>query len=296
MKTPLIVVAFMVAACCVLFAADNTVAQQLLATAEQQANLFHSNAPMRLDVTFTAQQIVPVQGHLTWIQAGHDRWRREVTLGDFKQTEIRNGEDLYTSRNISFTPVRVGQVIGLLQFAQSPENLVVKKQKQATENGADATCLRVKGENGRGQSQDICLDALSRDILSIDWKEPPDESRREQFGDYFDFGGHRYPHRLELLLNGSKVITAQVEAVSATTFDDSLLIPAKGAIERRQCTGMKHAVPVSTPDPPYPRSASENKLGGDTIVAMTVLTDGSVTDIQLVGGLRSRWTTQHSRP
>ena len=33
----------------------------------------------------------------------------------------------------------------------------------------------------------------------------------------------------------------------------------------------------------YPKSASQNKIGGDTIVAMTVLTDGSVTDIQLVG-------------
>jgi len=46
---------------------------------------------------------------------------------------------------------------------------------------------------------------------------------------------------------------------------------------------MKRASPVSTPDPMYPKSASENRMGGDTIVAMTVLTDGSVTDIQLVG-------------
>jgi protein TonB len=46
---------------------------------------------------------------------------------------------------------------------------------------------------------------------------------------------------------------------------------------------MKHAVPVKTPDPMYPKSASLNKLMGDTTVAMTVLTDGSVTDIQIVG-------------
>ena len=33
----------------------------------------------------------------------------------------------------------------------------------------------------------------------------------------------------------------------------------------------------------YPQSASQNKLMGDTTVAMTVLTDGSVTDIRLIG-------------
>jgi periplasmic protein TonB len=42
-------------------------------------------------------------------------------------------------------------------------------------------------------------------------------------------------------------------------------------------------VPLKTPDPQYPKSASENGMMGDTTVSMTVLADGSVTDIQLVG-------------
>jgi protein TonB len=46
---------------------------------------------------------------------------------------------------------------------------------------------------------------------------------------------------------------------------------------------MKRAVPVKTPDPLYPKSASRNKLMGDTTVAMTVLTDGSVSNIQVLG-------------
>jgi periplasmic protein TonB len=46
---------------------------------------------------------------------------------------------------------------------------------------------------------------------------------------------------------------------------------------------MKRPVPVKTPDPAYPQSASQNKLTGDTTVSMTVLTDGSVTNIQVVG-------------
>jgi TonB family protein len=269
---------------CPLFAGNDAVGQQLLASAEQQAHLFHDNStPFRLDVTFTAQQMVPTQGYLTWTQAARDHWRREVTFRDFKQVQIRDGEKSFTSRNLSFTPFRVSEVMSLLLFAQSPENLVVKKQKQRTEDGAEIACLTVKDENGKGKPQDICVDPTSHDILSVEWKEPPDESHREQFADYFDFGGHRYPHKLELLVNGSKVVTAHVESLTATTFNDALLAPPKDAIERRLCAGMKHAIPVSTPDPLYPKSASQNRLAGDTIVAMTVLTDGSVTDIQLIG-------------
>ena len=119
--------------------------------------------------------------------------------------------------------------------------------------------------------------------MSDEWQEPPDERRREQYTDYFDFAGHRYPRKLQLLINGTRVISANVQNLTMAPFDQTLLVAPKGAIERRQCADMKHAVPVKTPDPMYPTSASQNKLTGDTTVAMTVLTDGSVTDIQLVG-------------
>ena len=74
-----------------------------------------------------------------------------------------------------------------------------------------------------------------------------------------------------------------MDELTTAALDDRLLVPPQGAIERRQCAGMKHAIPLSTPEPMYPKSASKNRLGGDTIVGMTVLTDGSVADINLVG-------------
>lgn len=172
-------------------------------------------------------------------------------MGDFEQIEIRNGDRQYTSRNLSFTPVRIGELISLLQFAEGSEGLQAKKQKERVENGIEMVCIRVEGE-GRGKT-------------------------------HFDFGGHRYPRKLQLLVNGVKVITATVDNLTTTAFDKTLLVAPKGAIERRQCADMKHAVPVKTPDPMYPKSASENKLMGDTTVAMTVLADGSVSDIRLVG-------------
>lgn len=266
--------------------ADNDAAVQMLTGAEQQDNLFRDDrSPVRLEISFVAQQGVPTQGHLSLRWAAKDRWWRKVSLSDFQQIEIRNGEKLYTIRNMSFTPFRVGELISLLQFAPnaSPGSFVVKKPKQRIENGKGITCMQVKGDEDRDKPREFCIDSASHDILTVDWKEPPDELRREQFADYFEFDAHRYPRKLELIVNGSKVITAQVDELTIAAIDEGLLIPPKGAIERRQCGGMKHAIPVSTPDPMYPKSASQNQIGGDTIVAMTVLTDGSVADIQLVG-------------
>jgi len=266
--------------------AGNEAAEQLLTSAEQQGNLFRDNrSPILLEVSFVAQQDIPVHGHLSWRWAAKDRWWRKVDLSDFQQIEIRNDDKLYTIRNLPFTPFRVGELISLLQFAPSPSpgSASVKKQKQRVENGIDMTCMRVKSEAGRDDSREICIETASRDIVTVDWREPPDELRREQFADYFEFDAHRYPRKLDLVVNGSKAITAHVDELTIAALDERLLLPPKGAVERRQCAGMKHAIPVSTPDPMYPKSASQNRIGGDTIVAMTVLADGSVRDIQLMG-------------
>ena len=72
-------------------------------------------------------------------------------------------------------------------------------------------------------------------------------------------------------------------SLAPSTFDETLLVVPRDAVERRLCDDMKHATPVKTPDPLYPKSASKNRLMGDTTVSMTVLTDGSVTDIQVIG-------------
>jgi len=283
MKNLFLTTAVLLCACHLLVGSTNPAAQQLLIAAKQQASLFHDDdSPLQLDVDFVAQMTAPAQGHLTLKWGAKDRWWRKIVMGDFEQIEIRNGDRLYTSRNIAFEPVRIGELVSLLQFAEGSEGLLVKKERRRVENGVELTCLQVEGEKIRGKHE-VCVNSASHEILSEEWQEPPDQRRREEYSDYFDFVGHRYPRKLQLIVNGSKVITANVSNLAAAGFDQSLLVAPKGAIERRKCKDMKHATPVKTPDPMYPRSASQNKLMGDTTVAMTVLTDGSVTDIQLVG-------------
>jgi TonB family protein len=285
MKKLIQTTALLICSFSVVLGATDPAAQELLVTAKQQASLFHNqDSPFQLDVDFVLQMNVPAHGHLSLKWAAKDRWWRRIDMQEFKQIEIRNGDRLYTTRNIDFTPIRIGELVSLLQFAEGSESLVVKKQKQRREDGGiEITCLQVGQDKTKAKPHEVCVDPASHEILRDEWQEPPDERRKEEYLDYFDFAGHHYPRKLRLFVNGSTVITANIQNVATTSFDDGLLLPPKGAIERRQCSDMKHAVPVKTLEPAYPRSASDNRLMGDTAVAMTVMTDGSVNDIRLIG-------------
>ena len=232
-----------------LLGATDPGAQQLLVTAKQQASLFHDQAsPFQIDVDFVAQINAPTQGHLTLKWEAKDRWWRKIVMDRFEQIEIRNGDRLYTSRNTPFTPVRIGELISLLQFAEGSAGLLVKKQKQRVEDGVEITCLQVERENVKAKPHEVCVNSASHEILRDEWPEPPDERRKEQYSDYFDFGGHHYPRKLQLLVNGNVVITANVQDLTTTVFDQVLLLPPKGAMTSLQRYETRSAHKDARPD------------------------------------------------
>ena len=155
MKRLTIIIVLLVSRLPLLLAGTTTPAQQLLVTAKQQANLFHDqSSPLQLDVDFVSQINVPSQGHLTLKWQAKNQWWRRIAMDDFEQVDVRNGDRLYTSRNIGFTPVRIRELISLLQFAEGSEGLLAKKQKERIENGVQMICLRVEGES-RGKAHDV---------------------------------------------------------------------------------------------------------------------------------------------
>ena len=258
--------------------------QQLLINAKQRADLsLKPEEPFELVVDFTAQQKLPSQGHLTLKWKSKEQWWRSIELGDFKQIDVRNNGWLYTSRNSSSTPVRVRELIQLLQFGEDTKDLVTDKPQQMMEYGFPVDCLRVrKSKDKDAPPHQVCLNG-SHEVSSETWWDLPDSPTREEFADYVSFGNHRYPRTLQLVENGSRVIKANIKSLSSKAFDDALLTKPEGAIERRQCENWKPPQAVKTPDPPYPPSASHNGTIGDSIVSMTVLADGSATDFQVIG-------------
>jgi len=268
------------------FPGDKLAEQQLLAIAQHQANLFQKeNGPFQLEADFTAQIQVPMKGHLILKWEASDRSWSKIVMGPFEQIAIRDGEKSYIVRNHPYTPLRIAELFNLLYFAQNLEGLAVKKQKTRTEGGVQITCLETRRESSKeARKHEVCLNATSHDVVSEEWELPPDERRKKQYSEYAEFGSLRYPRKLELFVNGSNAVTAHLTNLATTTaLDPRLLVAPAGAIERRVCEGMKHAVPLKTPEPAYPKSASQNGMVGDTVVSMTVLTDGSVDDIQLMG-------------
>lgn len=262
--------------------ADDSYIQTLMRAKQQSDLTLNEPAPFQLEVDFTAQQKLPTQGHLSLKWKSKEQWWRLIQFGDFKQIDIRNSGWLYTTRNSSSTPVRVRQLIQLLAYAEEAKDLDVDREQEMTEYGFPVSCLRVKKKRTKETPHQVCLTS-SHQISSDTWWDLPDSPTREEFADYTDFAGHRYPRSLQLLENGSRAIKASVKSLSAIAFDDALLNKPEGAIERRQCDNWQPPKALKTPDPPYPPAASRNGSIGDSIVSMTVLADGTATDFQLIG-------------
>lgn len=262
--------------------AQDSIQAQLMNARQESDLTLREPAPFQLEVDFTAQQKLPTQGHLSLKWKSKDQWWRYVALGDFKQIDVRSGGWLYTSRNSSSTPVRVRQMIQLIEFAQDAKDLVADKPHPMMEYGFPVDCMRVKKKNSNDTPHEVCLNG-SHEIASDTWWDVPDSPTRLEFADYFDFAGHRFPRSLQMVENGSRAIKANVKSLEANAFNDVLLTKPSGAIERRQCDDWKPPKAVKTPDPPYPAAAGRNGSIGDSIVSMTVLADGSATDFQLIG-------------
>jgi hypothetical protein len=260
-----------------VWATDNPAAQQVLDSAQKPADLFrNATAPFELEIEFTAQSKVPTQGRLLLRWKAKDQWWSKVILGAYQQITIRSGEMEYTERNLDFTPMAVKELFNLLRIRQDFSPFIANKQKARTEQGVAFTCIQGQRSESKDPVHDICVEAVSHEVRSDEWQFA-EEKRKQQFGDYSDFEGIRFPRKLELLLNGSGVLSAGVLRLQAASFDAALLVPPKDAIERRRCPGITPPVLLSKPEFP-----DDPALTGTTTASVTVLTDGSVGDVQVI--------------
>jgi protein TonB len=241
--------------------------------------------PFQLEISFSAQSNFPQDGHLTMKWAAKDLWRLQVTMGDYQQLEVRKGDTRYISRNGRFTPIRISELLDLVAILPGqPEEWEVNKVKHGMRDGSESDCLEVRARSrhlGNSERQ-VCIDRTTKEVLSIDVKDGSDV-RRKEFADYQGFRTHRYPQQLTLTVNGSVALKAQVVSLREASFDEGDFVPPPGAIVRRQCENMTVPVPIKTPDPAYPRSAAQNRMMGNSVVSLTVLPNGSVDNVQLIG-------------
>jgi TonB family protein len=262
--------------------------ERLLKTAADLVNIRAANEkPFQLDIDFTAQFDVLRDGHLTLKWVSKDMWSQLITIKDFHLLEIRKGDNRYLLRNSPFTPRPLSKLIDLTSVL-SPDfsEWKLKKVKRKTINGKDTACMELRPKTPDETSKRyICIDVTSSEILSDEMSiENGTFSNRTKnsFSNYEAFGGHRYPHQLKLEKDGVTKIDAKVVSLKEMSFPDSTFLPPPGAVARRECEHLTNPLPISTPKPKYPPSAREKNVMGITIVGITILKDGSVTDVQVV--------------
>jgi TonB family protein len=234
--------------------------------------------PFTLEADVTLQITVPQQGHYISKWASRNLWSQEVTLDNFHQLLIRKDDNLYTSRNSAYTPLRVSELQDLLWVLRNEERLwETKKIRDENENGVPRRCIELRRkEAGRWNPERlVCFDPKTMNVLSDEMRYA-NEYRRKEYSNYRDFGQHRYPTRLILFVNGSPVVKVENVILRQESLREDDFSPPPGAVVRRRCEDMKWPVAVKTPDPKYPESASQNRLTGTAVLAITVLPDGSV--------------------
>jgi hypothetical protein len=179
----------------------------------------------------------PAMGHFELKWESKDRWWRQVDLGGFRMTEIRVGGKLYTTRNAGFTPLAVREFMSLLEFAQVDkrrDQLIVKEQKSCKKDGIKAYCIKGTLSSDANEYHELVVSATGGAILSDDWSTSPDQKRREEFTNWVALDKYRYyPRKLQLTVNGEKIVSASVTNLTTAPFDESLLIPPQGAIASR---------------------------------------------------------------
>lgn len=277
---------FVLFSACACLASSDDPAQQLLIAAEQQANIFQSSSgPFQLEMDFSVGEQTRSPGHMIYKWESNERWWRKITLDDFEQSEIKNGDNIYITRNLPFKPPGVNRLLHLLNFAMDPTVLQAREMPHATDGACpDGVQLDVRRKEKRSAEAEVCIHRVTHDVLFSEWKVSKQEGRRQTYSDYMEFFGHRYPGKMELFENGVSSVVAHVVSLQTSPLDPALLVPAAGAIERRRCAGMKPPSPIKMTKPSYPKTARRNGQAGDTIVTMTILSNGSVDDIQVTSG------------
>ncbi len=256
----------------------------MVQTAVEQVDLRGNDArSFQMEVDFRVQFDVSQKGHLSLKWAAKDLWYQQVRIDTYQEIRVRNGGNLWISRNIRFTPLRVFEIEDLLRVLPPIPKKSIRGLKYEELDGVRANCIDLRpNENAESRSakRRICIDLATNDVLSDEEREGVD-LRIRKFVDYQSSGTHRYPRKLNLYVNGSPIIEATLTALQETSLDARWFQRPQNAILRPQCDDLITPKPVKAPRPQY-RQATASSVGGTIVATLTIEPDGSIDNIFLI--------------
>src|SRR5437899_11452357 len=149
--------------------------QRLLTAAGDRVDIRSPGAkPFQLDADFTAQINIPQDGHLTWKWVARDLWSQEITMGDYRQLNVRKGDTLYISRNAPFPPLRITELQDLLDvLSVEPDYWQVKKAKHQVQGGVKAECIEIRARSVRdawNPKRTLCIYQTTQEVWTYETK------------------------------------------------------------------------------------------------------------------------------
>ena len=276
MKT-LLLVLMGLASCATCQAADKSGAEQRLQTALQRSDLFHNaTSSFVLEADVMSHFAQNVKGHLTIQWKSKDHWRRDLTIGPYRETVIRRDEWEYTTRNTGFTPKQADQVDTLLKVATQPSGFKATGEKVRHTRGKSLDCIHEVAS--QGSEREVCVDAATNEIASEKLQNRGITYLEADFSGYTEFSGVSYPSNFALMKDDAFATSIAITKLVEADVDEKLLDIPAGAVARRKCDGI---IP-----PVDPENADLSGLvipGGSGVVemALTIMKDGSVGMVQV---------------
>jgi hypothetical protein len=280
MKSSLLLLIVFAAGALLAASQEDQTPSKLLTEVQEQSDIFNrAMHPFLLEADLTVQLEAQVQGHLTIHWQSKNHWRRELEFGAYKESVVRVGDWEYALRNVGFAPLRATQVVYLLEFAKQNAHIAARSEKTRKSNGAVLTCLRLESTGSKGHYE-MCADSAMHEILSYNPWPSGLVGESAEFSNYARIEGMQFPKHLEMRTGKEPAVTVNVTKLENQAFDANLLTPPPGATERRYCEAFTGPVMIQKPD-----IKSLGVFSRDVRVSfqVTVLTDGSVGAIQVIG-------------
>lgn len=238
------------------------------------------HGPFEMEGDFTAQVNTSLTGHFVYRWKAKNEWWRKITMGGFEQIEVFKGDTRSIVRNMNFEPERVTELKDLLWNRQSYDDFYIRKQKNRKVHGVAVSCAQLEDRQGKGEVQEVCFNPVLNQIVSEGWKLSELAETKREYADFISFDGYQIASRLTLREGPGVMLSARITSLKAAEFDDALFAPPPGAIERRECEGIKAPEIINRPPP---QALELEGPGGITRLFITVGVDGSITEAHVIG-------------
>jgi TonB family protein len=225
-------------------------AQKLLEASRAVVNL-QDQGPYRMEISLHVvdenQKQLDGTYKVDW--AAPDRFREEITLGDFQQTRVVAGGNEWLKRNQDYAPLRVAELANLVpnspHFGQIGLKIVTEMRELNTPLTSETT-LCITGDFG-GLLNTFCADEKTAEpvyIESVPLEDTP--KARVVFSGYAPFGkGRQIPRSIEYGLGGATVIRLTVTKLDAVAPEDvdhnNAFAPLEGITAKPSCLPFTNA-------------------------------------------------------